>query len=50
MPRRQGYALLIALLAGTAVLAAAAVLGTALFAGACGAGLRSVSVLGWGWA
>ncbi|MEU2824949.1 SGNH/GDSL hydrolase family protein [Streptomyces bacillaris] len=33
MPRRQGYALLIALLAGTAVLAAAAVLGTALFAG-----------------
>ncbi|MEW1610490.1 MULTISPECIES: SGNH/GDSL hydrolase family protein [unclassified Streptomyces] len=33
MPRRQGYALLIALLAGTAVLAVAAVLGTTLFAG-----------------
>ncbi|MFD8617453.1 SGNH/GDSL hydrolase family protein [Streptomyces sp. NPDC059513] len=33
MPRRQGYALLIALLAGTAVLAVAAVLGTTLFTG-----------------
>lgn len=33
MPRRQGYALLIALLAGTALLAAAAVLGTTLFTG-----------------
>ncbi|MEW2069602.1 SGNH/GDSL hydrolase family protein [Streptomyces sp. NPDC007346] len=33
MPRRQGYALLIALLAGTAVLAAATVLGTSLFSG-----------------
>ncbi|CAM5735763.1 hypothetical protein SMICM304S_05592 [Streptomyces microflavus] len=33
MPRRQGYALLIALLAGTALLAVAAVLGTTLFTG-----------------
>ncbi|MBT2427087.1 SGNH/GDSL hydrolase family protein [Streptomyces sp. ISL-112] len=33
MPRRQGYALLIALLAGTAVLAAATVFGTTLLSG-----------------
>ncbi|MEW1630029.1 SGNH/GDSL hydrolase family protein [Streptomyces sp. NPDC089173] len=33
MPRRPGYALLIALLAGTAALAVAAVLGTTLFTG-----------------
>ncbi|MDQ0796157.1 SGNH/GDSL hydrolase family protein [Streptomyces sp. B1I3] len=33
MPRRQGYALLIALVAGTAVLAAAMAFGTALIAG-----------------
>lgn len=33
MPRRQGYALLIALVAGTAVLAAAVAFGTTLFSG-----------------
>ncbi|SCD56375.1 hypothetical protein GA0115261_100891, partial [Streptomyces sp. OspMP-M43] len=33
MPRRQGYALLIALVAGTAVLAAAVAFGTTLLSG-----------------